>query len=907
MLRLKRLFLPLLLGAVYVVIEYLVKDEQKPIHIYLLNTGLLAGVAFIFQYYTQKEKKEGFFKYVISTLKSASEIDPPSRLIAKRIKATWIDQYLHSARIDVQGFKVEFLHKKLSDKSIENRNDLDVKSLIDGSTVYHGYNRLIGKLDKNNPRILILGSRGAGKSILMLQHVESYVKRILDERGDRRLKIPVVLNLSTFPYDRDEGIYAKKGAAEKFEAWLLDQLKLKYGIVAADTEELIREDRLILFLDGLDDLVDDDRDDSDEEKKQESLAKTKKRINDVIDLFNHFVKNQDKANTNKENRTSLSYVLTMRDTTFDMVDNWPAAKEIINVCPLSRNSIEEVLKVQGNNEEEENAMDVNFYKPVLLDLIMTPSEEQAESEESDYEKNFKAKHRPFALEMAKNPYLLSVMRKTAKMKRFQELDELEDWFSEEDKFKEKLFKDYIQLKLNEKLYLKNQAPASKEKDIKHIRWLSNIAEYSTSSEFLVEDLQPHAFLPLSKSKRWKQPEFWLYWGLYTGAITLFMILVVALPVGVSLFYEWNAYEGLNCLENLKTNWIIDGISCEPGIRMGLLAFLWSTLALMITIPPAFIIGGMRARKSALEIPKSLHFIKKYIPEFITKAIEVRGIRFAFGLSIALAITRFILIKHSYNDETGMSFGNDAAIVNFLFTFSGCFVLFVYFSGKNLLFEDLYKVNHKDDYALDTSRAIKAVLAGIGVTLLFLASAVIQYLIGGNWESTGVIIGRSLAFGGMLTICLPLLFSFKPVSDRRIKISPNHGIRKHIENSVISFMILFIIGTALLYIVYRLNVNPTSGVVNAITGVSFGVLALMYGLLSVFRHYALRVVLSRTFPPKKGNLFPFQINRFLRKMEKMGFVYRIGGRYLFEHSELRTYFKSINQKVNSNQEDEHNEN
>lgn len=901
MLRLKRLFIPLLLGTVYVVIEYLVKDEQKPIHIYILNTGLLAVVAFIFQYYTQKEKKEGFFKYVISTLYSVSVIDPPSQLIAKRIKTTWIDQYLRAARTDVQGFKVEFSHAELNDISIEARKHSAIKSLIEDSPVYQGYHSLSEELDFKNPRILILGSIGSGKSILMLQLVEYYVKMILGERGDRRTKVPVVLNLSTFRHDGDAGKETKKSVAEKFEGWLIDQLKLKYGIVPADTEKLIRKDKLILFLDGLDDLDDDDLAGLNEKEKQNLLAKTKDRINEVINLFNGFINNLDKVNASQNTRTSFSYVLTMRDTTFDMIVNVPGVKEVISVCPLSLNSIEEVLKLQ-EDEQEEKALDLDFYRPVLLDLIMTPSEEQAKSE---YEKKFIAEHSSFALEMAKNPYLLNVMRKTAKMKRFKELDELEDWFLEKDKFKERLFNDYIDLKLNEKIYLKNQDHALNQEAGNHIRWLSNMAEWSTGSEFLVEDLQPNDLLPLSKNEKWKQPELWLYWTLYTGAITFFMILVVALPVGVSLFYEWNAYEGMNCLENLKTNWVIDGVSCEPGIRMGLSAFLWSTLTLIITIPLAFTFGSMGGRKATIKIPAALHKLRKYIPGFITNAFEVGGIRFAFGLSIALAITRFILIKHSYNDETGMSFGNDAAFANLSFTFLACFVLFVYFAGKNLLKEDLYKVNDKDDYALDTSRAIKAVLAGIGVTLLFLASAVIQYLIGGNWESTGVIIGRSLAFGGMLTICLPLLFSFKPVSDRRIKVSPNHGIRKHIENSVISFMILFIIGTALLYIVYRLNVNPVSGVVNAITGVSFGVLALMYGLLSVFRHYALRVVVS--IFPKKKNLFPFQINRFLQQMEKMGFVYRVGGRYLFEHSLLRAHFKKINKRINSDPEDEQNEN
>lgn len=93
--------------------------------------------------------------------------------------------------------------------------------------------------------LLILGAAGAGKTTLMLQLAEA----LLDEAERREdAAVPVVFPLASW-------------AAQKrgFTDWLVDELNRRYQVVSATARRWIEEGLILPLLDGLDEVVPEDR------------------------------------------------------------------------------------------------------------------------------------------------------------------------------------------------------------------------------------------------------------------------------------------------------------------------------------------------------------------------------------------------------------------------------------------------------------------------------------------------------------------------------------------------------------------------------------------------------------------------------------------------------------------------
>ena len=89
--------------------------------------------------------------------------------------------------------------------------------------------------------LLILGEPGSGKTITLLQMARDLIKRAQE---DVHHLIPVVFNLSSW-VDKNQSI----------AAWLAKELHLKYQIPENIGQAWVQKERLLLLLDGLDELV----------------------------------------------------------------------------------------------------------------------------------------------------------------------------------------------------------------------------------------------------------------------------------------------------------------------------------------------------------------------------------------------------------------------------------------------------------------------------------------------------------------------------------------------------------------------------------------------------------------------------------------------------------------------------
>ena len=90
-------------------------------------------------------------------------------------------------------------------------------------------------------RLLILGGPGSGKTTTLLEIAQDL---ITDAKEDINQSIPVLLNLSSWEDD-----------SQSIKNWVIDELKIKYGVRKDISKEWIESKIIIPLLDGLDELA----------------------------------------------------------------------------------------------------------------------------------------------------------------------------------------------------------------------------------------------------------------------------------------------------------------------------------------------------------------------------------------------------------------------------------------------------------------------------------------------------------------------------------------------------------------------------------------------------------------------------------------------------------------------------
>ncbi|NET56147.1 MAG: NACHT domain-containing protein [Symploca sp. SIO2E6] len=90
-------------------------------------------------------------------------------------------------------------------------------------------------------KLLILGKPGSGKTTLLVKLAQELVCRA---KEDSQHPIPVLLNLSSWKEDK-----------QSIQDWLIEELKLKYGVHRDLGQKWVTEQEIIPLLDGLDELA----------------------------------------------------------------------------------------------------------------------------------------------------------------------------------------------------------------------------------------------------------------------------------------------------------------------------------------------------------------------------------------------------------------------------------------------------------------------------------------------------------------------------------------------------------------------------------------------------------------------------------------------------------------------------
>ena len=162
------------------------------------------------------------------------------RRLLVRLRSIWIEKYLSESLFDDLLITLSLVEipEATADPWRGLVNSPSKRLLPAGTSI-------IQVFDEASDGLLVLGEPGAGKTTLLLE-----LARVLLDRAeqDYSYPAPAVLQLASWA-NNPTGI----------EIWCAAELDDKYGIPRALGEMLIGEDRLVLLLDGLDELPPDQR------------------------------------------------------------------------------------------------------------------------------------------------------------------------------------------------------------------------------------------------------------------------------------------------------------------------------------------------------------------------------------------------------------------------------------------------------------------------------------------------------------------------------------------------------------------------------------------------------------------------------------------------------------------------
>jgi len=167
------------------------------------------------------------------------------KILISKVKQFWVEGFLQPS---LEGSAALSLDRQVRPDAIADLSQgIEALSVeLDASYERLRETQIYGEIGQGRT-LLILGSPGAGKTIALLQLAQRLIER---SELNLNLPIPVVFNLSSWAKDR-----------KSIVDWLMDELREKYQVPKPLSEPWIRQQQLILLLDGLDEVKEDYRND----------------------------------------------------------------------------------------------------------------------------------------------------------------------------------------------------------------------------------------------------------------------------------------------------------------------------------------------------------------------------------------------------------------------------------------------------------------------------------------------------------------------------------------------------------------------------------------------------------------------------------------------------------------------
>ncbi len=165
------------------------------------------------------------------------------KILVNKVKQFWIEGFLKPSLYGIDAFNLDL--KARPDAIADLSQGIEALSVeLDESYEELRETRIYEEIGQGRT-LLILGSPGSGKTIALLQLAQRLI-----ERSEQKLSLPmpVVFNLSSWAKER-----------KTIVDWLMDELREKYQVPKSLSELWIRQQQLILLLDGLDEVKEEYR------------------------------------------------------------------------------------------------------------------------------------------------------------------------------------------------------------------------------------------------------------------------------------------------------------------------------------------------------------------------------------------------------------------------------------------------------------------------------------------------------------------------------------------------------------------------------------------------------------------------------------------------------------------------
>lgn len=304
---------------------------------------------------------------------------------------------------------------------------------------------------------LILGESGAGKTIALLQLAEKLVNQT---EKDLTKPIPVVFNLSS---------WGQKNLS--IEEWLIEELKNKYQVPKTWSEIWLKQEQLILLLDGLDEV-------------------STQKQNDCIQALNQFI--------TIHNKTEM--IICSRVQDYEALTEKLQLSSVICIQPLSPKQVFNFLEKGGDS---------------LFGLKTLLQENQE------------------LVEFAQNPLILNVMSLTYQDWSTQKL--LTEFRSTENRYKhlfDSYIERMLRRRIRKKEKKNNLVKYRQKKVLYWLSWLAKTMLEKSKTVFLIEEMQPSLLTSVYTKKVYKFNTFFSLRIIYRLIFGLIVGLIIGLGFGL---------------------------------------------------------------------------------------------------------------------------------------------------------------------------------------------------------------------------------------------------------------------------------------------------------------------------------------------------------------------------------------
>ena len=211
-----------------------ISPEDPSILIEIVSLLLGSVFALVFFILERRSLESPFFVPLSYDFSSPTHARYRQTLI-DRVRSDWVKDVYEKSLYNFAHIELGLASKPeaLDRQRVFRFEDKIGENISSGTSMYQLYQQA-------NKHLLILGAPGSGKTTMLLELTRDLLNEAEKDAG---LPTPVVFNLSS---------WAQK--QEPLEKWLVEQLKIEYGVNRKLGETWVQADLLLLLLDGLDEV-----------------------------------------------------------------------------------------------------------------------------------------------------------------------------------------------------------------------------------------------------------------------------------------------------------------------------------------------------------------------------------------------------------------------------------------------------------------------------------------------------------------------------------------------------------------------------------------------------------------------------------------------------------------------------